>query len=1296
LRKFLNKRTLLIAFALLLLLSLTAVVGAYRYVNSPEFDKLVRDFVIQKAKEYTGAEVAMGSVSWSLREHRIVLQDITLHGTEPPSDPPLAHIESITTGIHFRSLLQRRVDLFELQIKNPEFHIRVDEDGRTNLPGLKPVDTLDAQFSVSIDEFNLIGGKAMINDRPTNIEFAITNLVSDFRYRADTQILSTKLSYAGTLTRASQRAIPYTLSSEFDFTRGTISSLNAKIASGKSSINLQGRIDKALTPDIMAKGVEYSASIDNSFLKDFLPDTNLFTVVTTRGEFDFSSKSFSTTGELTTPKIEFEGWTAGPVKSAYVYHYPDKQLNLSKLNASVLSGSAEGSAVVSMQSGQPHIAFDVDYIHVDSAQLLRAFPWDPKYRIYSSVDGHLQGWFESHPARYELTGNSVLLSYQTQSQSGIVPLPLSGTVSLALRPGQADINSADLRFRETSVRANGKVLGTELDVSVDLASSNLSDLAFLYSDANGKGSFKGTVKGPLEKPILDGVVSVDSYKYREWTVQHGQGAVKLDMQTELADLKEVNATIGESTATVNGTASLNGSSVNLSIRSDHVRAEDFSAIIKEITKEKVSGIFKGNVRLTSLNPLNVSGPVSAVNLTVRGHTLDTFSGELTYNDPLVEIRDMKASELGADLKAGYLKFNRTTGVVNATADVSSLALNRLRELGVPETLNGNIQNAHITVTGTQDRPQIGGSATIENLSFHGETFPMVTLNLSTIWPKLHAIVSGPRDVDISADVDLSAADYPFTASVNFRDYSIERIANFSQGTLTASGEATITGELTGQGPFTGKGKIQSLQTTIREYQFHEAKPFVFEFDANRLKLTEGATFSGAYSTLIELKGSIGLADPPALDLTVGGNLDLSEVTAAYQAWSVTGLIKVNGQVRGTPSNPSISGTANLTNGSLGREGIYTTLSGLSGDVRFNENRITIEKVEGKVGGGSVAFQGTGLIQNSQVEGLNVRIDTNQVRLRYPAGLRSSVTGGLLLRGTSADPSLEGSLRLDSLTYRSDFEPFLALFRPGGLDSGGTALDRLRLSVHIAGSRNISVQNELTDIASGRVDLDVKGTWASPTLTGHVEATDGTLIFQNKRYEVTRGNIDFVDPFKIEPVVDIQAETDLRDYRVILTITGKGDKIRAEFRSDPPLPQLELVSLIAGGKTREELERSPTGTTSNSSLPTSEQLFQGGAASILTDQLRSKLGSRLGLMGLDFIRIDPHFESAAGNPSLRVTVSQQVNKDLSVTYSQDLASTQQRLVLIEYFISKNMSIVASREETTDVSALGLDIKLRRRF
>src|SRR4029453_13396810 len=119
---------------------------------------------------------------------------------------------------------------------------------------------------------------------------------------------------------------------------------------------------------------------------------------------------------------------------------------------------------------------------------------------------------------------------------------------------------------------------------------------------------------------------------------------------------------------------------------------------------------------------------------------------------------------------------------------------------------------------------------------------------------------------------------------------------------------------------------------------------------------------------------------------------------------------------------------------------------------------------------------------------------------------------------------------------------------------------------------------------------------------------GTFFFQSNRYTVTRGNIDFVDPLRIQPVMDIEAESQVRDYRVILSITGKGDNPKLSLRSDPPLPELEIVSLIAGGSTREEIAARST------SVPTSERLFQSGAASILFDLFQQRGGNRLGFSG----------------------------------------------------------------------------------
>jgi len=1294
LRRFLTRRVLLIALALLVLISLSAITGVYVYLNSPQFNERLRSFVVQKAAEYTGTRVFLGSFHWSVRTQRLELEDLTLRGTEAETEPPLGHIKSISVGIRLRSLLQRRIDLFDLQIVQPELRLRVDPQGRTNLPGpIKLPDTPESRLTLSIDSLKVLDGKAIINDRQTKIDFDIKDLASDLRYRADTQTLSAQVSYTGSLENPGSFSIPYTLSSEFDFTQGTIIAKTVEVTSAKSSAKFQGRIDKVLTPDIVAK-LAYTGRIESTFLKHFMPEEPFGGTVTAQGMLEFSSERFSTSGDMASERVEISGWNAGTVKANYTYRFPEKQLDLTRLTGAVLDGAASGSVSAAPLPGTPRVTVNLDYSGINAGQLVRLYPWDPRYVLNSSASGRLKGWFEGRLERYEFEGDSTLTPYASPLQSEAVSVPARGTLEFAARPGEVTIKNAALRLFETDITARGKIAGVQADLMVDLSSSNLASLNFLYPDANGKGSFSGTLKGSFQKPTLDGNVVIDGFKFREWTIRHAEGSAKLDLQTQLAELKDFRVDIADSTATVNGTANLDGTSINLRIQSDHVRAEDFASVVKE----NVSGILSGNVTVTSLNPLRVAGRVSGTRLTARGHTLDAFSGDLTYNEPLIQIKNATALELGTNLKAETLEFDSATGALNVTADLSALPFSRLREFGVPETIGGTIQQAHLNVTGTQSRPQVAGTATIENLSFRSETFPLVGVTLSTTWPRLKVNLTGLQNLNLSAEIDMSTPGYRFKANADFTDYSVEKLASFSSGTLRASGDATIDGELKGQAPLSGKGTIRSIQTSIRGYTFQGAKPFPFEFDANRITLAEGASFNGAYSTLITLKGSIGLTNSPPLDLRVTGNLDLSEVTAAYEAWSVTGIVKVDGQIGGTTANPSISGNANISNGSLGREGVYTTLSALAGDVRFNENRVTFDNLEGRVGGGTVRFRGNGSIQNSRLEGLNVRVDADQVRLRYPAGLRSSVTGSLLLRGTSDEPTLEGNLRLDSMAFRSDFEPFLAVFRPGGLNSGGTILDNLRLSIRVAGNRNIIVQNELTDITGGRIDLDIKGTLGSPSLTGHVEATEGTLILRGKRYEITRGNIDFVDPLRIEPVVDIQGETEVRDYRVILSITGKGDRIRAEFRSDPPLPQLELVSLIAGGKTRDELERErlAAGQTDNSRLPTSEELFQGGAASILADLLRERVGSRFGLMGLDFIRFDLPIEAANSNPALRVTLSQQVSKDLTVTYSQDLSTSQQRLVVIEYFLTKNLSIVASREEANEIAALGLDIKLRKRF
>jgi translocation and assembly module TamB len=460
------------------------------------------------------------------------------------------------------------------------------------------------------------------------------------------------------------------------------------------------------------------------------------------------------------------------------------------------------------------------------------------------------------------------------------------------------------------------------------------------------------------------------------------------------------------------------------------------------------------------------------------------------------------------------------------------------------------------------------------------------------------------------------------------------------------------------------------------------RPFDFSFDTRRVDVSR-VELIGGEATSVELNGTIAIGPDAPLDLNVRGPIELSAFGGRYEGLTVSGGVLLDAWVQGTASEPELGGTATLAGVSLAHEGVFLGLSNLNGDIFLDGPRATLNLIRGTLGGGAVTLNGTVGISGASRGVIDVRADTSDIRVRTLSGLRAVFGGTFGLRGTMDLPVLEGDVELVSLTYDESFEQFLQLFDRGvGAPGAPGPLDNMALAVHVEGDRNIRVENELASLDS-RVDLDVGGTFGSPSLTGHGEILRGTLDLQGRRYRITRGNVDFVDPVGIDPRIDIQAEADIRDYRVILLITGQGDDIQLTMRSDPALPQLEIVSLVAGGRTREELDRE--------GRVSEEQLFQGAASNILADMLQSRVGSRLGV--LNSVRIDPFLVGAENDPVARLTIAEQITSDLEITYSQDLSSNTQQVIQIEYFLNGDTSFIASRDES---GRLGLDIKLRKRF
>jgi translocation and assembly module TamB len=249
-------------------------------------------------------------------------------------------------------------------------------------------------------------------------------------------------------------------------------------------------------------------------------------------------------------------------------------------------------------------------------------------------------------------------------------------------------------------------------------------------------------------------------------------------------------------------------------------------------------------------------------------------------------------------------------------------------------------------------------------------------------------------------------------------------------------------------------------------------------------------------------------------------------------------------------------------------------------------------------------------------------------------------------------------------------------------------------LRVEGRNALVVRNNLADL-TGSLSLRVNGPVKDPVISGRVTATSGTLNFRNDRYEIVRALMDLPPRAGADPILNIQAESQIRGYRVTVGLNGPLSQPNATVRSDPALPQADVVSLITTGQLAGD----------DSSASVLSQSGLGTATSLLTDALINAPAQRATnkLFGLSRFEISPVIGGRGNStPVARLTVGKQISKDVSVTYSTDVTSDPNHILALEYRVSDRLFFVAQYEQASqrDLSSnnhsFSFEIRFRKRF
>ena len=700
-------------------------------------------------------------------------------------------------------------------------------------------------------------------------------------------------------------------------------------------------------------------------------------------------------------------------------------------------------------------------------------------------------------------------------------------------------------------------------------------------------------------------------------------------------------------------------------------------------KLPVSGILSARLSLrgSQLNPLG-KGTAQLTQAKIQDEPVQNLTVQFEATG------DRVASSVKAQLTAGGVTGNLVFYPKNQGYEVQveapGIRLDQLMTLRSKNLPLQGLLRASVNGQGTVKEPRLAALAEIGELRVRGETVrglkARVSLDHQQLKFNLDSNVANTF-VQAEGEVDLTS-DYKATAKLDTRGIVLESLlATYLPGRASElRGQMELHGEL--KGPLKDPDRLEArieipvLSASYQSLQLASTAPIRLSY-RNGLVNIERVSLKGT-GTEVQVQGSIPLRDPSPLSLSATGTVNLELLKMLNPDLASSGQLAVNIVTAGDRAHPKLEGQARIVNGSFAAGSAPLGLENINGELTIQPNRIEIKQVVAKSGGGDV--QAHGFITYQPGLQFNISIDGNNIRLRYPEGMRSEMDPHLVLQGTPQASSLSGRILVNRLSFTQEFD--LATFLSGfeGQTTASTPegfAKNLTLDVALQSTENLGLMSSKLTL-QGQANLRVRGTAARPVVLGRANVTDGEIFFLNKRYRIERGVVDFVNPSRTEPVVNVLVTTIVNQYNLSLNFAGTLDNLRTSYVSDPPLPPVDIINLLTVGKTTE-------GANTPSSL---------GANSVLAQGLASEVSSRVEkLAGLSSLQIDPLIGGNQRNPSARLAIQHRVTKDFIFTYATDVTSTQREVIQAEYQISPRWSVTAVRDEN---GSFAVDFRLRKNF
>jgi translocation and assembly module TamB len=1325
-------------FLLLAVVTLVLLSAAFGwYMTTSSFQAMVRRRLVAQLERVTGGRAELGSFHIVPFRFRAEVRDLTIHGLEGPNEAPYVHVDRLIANVHVISILGGEFGFRSLIIDHPSIHVLLYPDGTTNQPGPKLARAstnaaVEKLFSVSITRLELRHGSLLWNDRQIPLDFAASDLSIDMTYSLLHRVYESNV-LAGKIDTKFEGYRPFAWMAEAHFVLSpqSIEVTSLKANSGRSHLEANGVLQDFDAPKIVAN---YQATLDLAEIDNEARLNQMrHGMLNLAGNGRWSASSYASEGRLTLKDLEWHDRDA-IVRNASVtsqFNLDPKRISLSKLLGHVLGGSLSGDGEIINwlpRSANPKIKSKTNddqrgnlrlrFKDISVAQAAGSVPPDKLPLSRMNLAGSAEGTVDVRWTNSWRNAESVIaLDVSPPSRSSPSQLAIRAHARATYRAAADELEVQEFiaSTRATQFRASGK-----LDQSASLKiSANTTDLnewkpviaalrgpSRLPITLHGHASFTGTASGKPANIAIAGNLQADDFdllvpattRTPERDTHWDSLTAALQFSSHGFQAHNVILKRDDTTLNLDATAALQNyqftSQSPFTVRLD-THETDVAALLAIAGYDyPLAGTLDLHFEAAGTRSnAEGHGHLLLTKATVYGEPIDRLAANLQLKGSEVKLTDVALAYRGGSV-TGNVSHDFSSGAYQFSAAGTRFDLGRIPQLQVHKVSVDGQMEFTAQGSGTLAQPAINGTIHLHNLALDQETAGDYTLEAVTQGDQLHLIGRSKfeqAELTIEGNAHLRG-DFPATIDLHFNHFDADSLLRtYLEGKVT--GHSAIAGDVRVQGPLrhpremSVTGSLTDVFLNVEEVDLRNDGPVKFSISRQQLKFDE-FHFIGARTDL-RGSGTVNLTGDRKLDLTAHGRVNLRLIETFNHDFSSSGVVTIDATVNGTMASPRAQGRLQVENGAISYVDLPSGLSDMNGSLIFQEDRFQIENLTAHSGGGLVTLAGFATLHNGHST-FDFTIHGDSVRLRYPPGVSSTADADLHFSGSTDASTLTGDVTVTKLavTPGFDFGAYLARSAQSQpLPQTNPLLNKIRLDVHLVTTPELRMQTAIVRL-SGDADLRLRGTAAKPALLGRADVIEGDVFFNGAKYHLERGDVSFVSPVSITPVLDLQMSTRVRDYDITVSLNGSANKLKLSYRSEPPLPEPDIVALLALGRTREESAQLQS---------QSGQPFSGEASNaILSEALNATVSSRVQrLFGGSRIKIDPQgLSTTETNPARgpQVTIEQQVTNDLTLTYSTNVSQTSQQIIQVEYNITRNVSILAIRDQNGVVS---MDVRVRRR-